>query len=1688
MYRQKQMRRSDGHHGIRRVCLLQKRRSVDYLQYVLALPLYLKMIQRCVIRAGIPRMDMLKIVLLQRLGETHASSRVGVLFSCTSLLKDIITGQILLPSAYLPPLVDVGLLVGLVFIQTFFCLLFQRWSTTTKRFVAYKRANQPCDADAVLVIPFSHAGAREICPLRFESGSADVNTMTDHRAQYDDKESDEWCHRRYGKIKLSPPLPKRIIIKAHTKNQREQQQQIATSDKWGEVMEDNSQSGSEWEMEKSLGKVKMEKEEDSSPNVVIGMDNVVDSDFVESQEGRRSIYSDDVACRNGVMDCKEEEVSSSNCYSIQQQQQQHRERLGDDDNCVENEEAAEAAAASDADVVENKEEDGGVAANGSTLQQYFEYQNRRFVLSEPFHAFIIGNPQFRMIELPTQMKISHYLERAAEGLRSESDIERAGIKFGPNQLSLLQLTYRKVLLEVLFTPFKFFELFTYGLQLLDVGAQQTVQSVVFMLFTTAFEANELHSARLRGSNTDVNFTHRRVRVLRKGAWEDVHAEDLVPGDVVSLVSGERLAKYHHHHGWKIPADMLLLCGHALCDESSLTGESIPVPKVGISDTVVEIGMEKAGNTHLDMKGAHRSNMLLSSTTLLYCRASSSTTTTTTAGGLKSSSTVLGATATVAPASSESLLPEDEIKAYVVRTGFYSTEGKLMRMAKRSQEPVRADYVEMGKVMLLLLIFAISAMVYTLQRGRRVLVDGPIHSSSSTITTTTRFSTFRLVLQCIRILSVTVPPHMPYTISRRCTQALLRISAHGLACSEPWRIPWASCVSQVLLDKTGTLTSADLAPCETWTWSGGSSRLNETNMTTLPCNDKPVSGAPHLAPFEMCAIISSCHSLVECRSSSHERQPIDRCGGGADTGGHPLRMIGDPIELSGLGAVNWTFNSTTNTARGQAVVMEDRRNESSSDGGGVVVGEVEVLKHFAFSSTLQRMSVLGTVKRSRTLKYGAEKMDNDYHLEDSGVWCLTKGSPESILPLLDPSSIPSWYEDKYTELGREGKRTIALAYNPNIVEKLAMPPALKEEEDDTRTSTTLARKYLVATLAREDCEMRGSMQFIGFASFDSPLRTDSTSVVSELKTKGGCTVTMVTGDGPYTAVTVATASGIIPRDHRYPTLLLTVENDNNTCTGVDEEIGGGFLGHKNKYRNVQPRLVWKPLQESPRGPKHREGLTAAATSSSSKKSDPDECTTTRAFIPSRMAELSLKHSLCVTGHSLRVALSSPQRKCFCKNLHCIRVFSRVSPELKEEVTTLIAATGRIVLFCGDGGNDVGALKSAHLGVALLSGFGMTNTRSSSGNVSGSSSSSSHEINPSMEDSGPATSSRQLPQNIRPMWCTYGKVNRREQENRCDDGKTPTRFLRSLWFSILRRRNTAVKATTQHKNEKSKSLKKAHSEEAVYGGLDNVTGNNRASLAAPFTSTKPSISACVDLIKHGKHTAALILTIYQVVILESLLSGYALSHLYLEGVWMSFNQKLLMMLSSMMSIYFIEEAPKDVNNYLSDHHIPGSVFHPSILSSTLAQAVCHIGSCAFAIHSAKCATPLDVLEEAQRIKRRKFMPSLVSNVMLIMSLCQRASLTICCYKGWPFTRPLAKMPGMISYAFMMTMTSLMLIFNVSPRLNTFLDIYPWGSWSLQVYYNPLILIRSPHVQILIHRLQSWALVQYKNMQLAFPSPRI
>merc|ERR1719400_2386028 len=83
------------------------------------------------------------------------------------------------------------------------------------------------------------------------------------------------------------------------------------------------------------------------------------------------------------------------------------------------------------------------------------------------------------------------------------------------------------------------------------------------------------------------------------------------------------------------------------------------------------------------------------------------------------------------------------------------------------------------------------------------------------------------------------------------------------------------------------------------------------------------------------------------------------------------------------------------------------------------------------------------------------------------------------------------------------------------------------------------------------------------------------------------------------------------------------------------------------------------------------------------------------------EVVAKYDLCLTGDGLFHLQNEMNLGIIRGLLPNVRVFARFDPKQKEYVVTTLKDTGYTVLMCGDGTNDVGALKHADVGVAILS---------------------------------------------------------------------------------------------------------------------------------------------------------------------------------------------------------------------------------------------------------------------------------------------------------------------------------------------------------------------------------------------------
>jgi cation-transporting ATPase 13A1 len=183
-----------------------------------------------------------------------------------------------------------------------------------------------------------------------------------------------------------------------------------------------------------------------------------------------------------------------------------------------------------------------------------------------------------------------------------------------------------------------------------------------------------------------------IQVLRSGKWITVQTTDLLPGDVVSVV--------RQTSETSVPADILLVRGTCIVNEAMLSGESTPLLKESIE--LLE------GKDPLDVDGLHRNAVLFSGTKVLQSIPAS-------AGASISdesvSKTGKGAKGAVGAT------PDGGCLGVVLRTGFGTSQGELVRTMIFSTERVSANNFESFLFIGFLLIFAIAASWYVWVKGQ-----------------------------------------------------------------------------------------------------------------------------------------------------------------------------------------------------------------------------------------------------------------------------------------------------------------------------------------------------------------------------------------------------------------------------------------------------------------------------------------------------------------------------------------------------------------------------------------------------------------------------------------------------------------------------------------------------------------------------------------------------------------------------------------------------------------------------------------------------------------------------------------------------------------------------------------------------------------------------------------------------------
>ncbi|KAF5354141.1 hypothetical protein D9756_007296 [Leucocoprinus leucothites] len=382
--------------------------------------------------------------------------------------------------------------------------------------------------------------------------------------------------------------------------------------------------------------------------------------------------------------------------------------------------------------------------------------------------------------------------------------------YGENEFNIPIPTFSELFSEQATAPFFVFQIFCVGLWCLD---EYWYYSLFTLFMLVVFECTVVwQRVRTLTEFRTMSVVPYPIRCYRDSKWIEIQTDKLLPGDVVSVARSQAETT--------VPADVLLINGTVIVNEAMLSGESTPLLKESIQ--------LREGNEALDVDNVHKNTVLFSGTKILQATPS-----------------------TEIPSPIKT--PDGGCLGVVLRTGFGTAQGQLVRTMIFSTERVSANNFEAFLFIGFLLIFALAASWYVWTKG----IERELKKS-------------KLLLDCILIVTSVVPPELPMELSLAVNASLVALSKFAIFCTEPFRIPFAGRVDVCCFDKTGTITAENLV-------LEGVAGVDASDQKKL-VNVKEVSR-------ETILCLAAAHALVKLDDGT---------------------TVGDPMEKTTLDALEWSL--------------------------------------------------------------------------------------------------------------------------------------------------------------------------------------------------------------------------------------------------------------------------------------------------------------------------------------------------------------------------------------------------------------------------------------------------------------------------------------------------------------------------------------------------------------------------------------------------------------------------------------------------------------------------------------------------------------------------------------------------------------------------------------------------------------
>jgi manganese-transporting P-type ATPase len=549
----------------------------------------------------------------------------------------------------------------------------------------------------------------------------------------------------------------------------------------------------------------------------------------------------------------------------------------------------------------------------------------------------------------------------------------------------------------------------------------------------------------------------------------------------------------------------------------------------------------------------------------------------------------------------------------------------------------------------------------------------------------------------------------------------------------------------------------------------------------------------------------------------------------------------------------------------------------------------------------------------------------------------------------------------------------------------------------RTLTQDERSHSgIANAARDSLER--DLTFCGLAIFQCPLKKDAKETIENLQ-GGSHRCVIITGDSVETAISVGADVSLLQSKRR----LIS-------------------------YARAEGAAVqW------------RDALTR-------KEVDPRELHTKTFRATRRHATPSDDEwDLCVNAETL----TSDQFATIVADVgHLVAVWARCAPSQKEDIVSDLKRKGHIVLMAGDGTNDVGALKQAHTGIAVLNSAAVTPQPEKVG-----------DKKPTAANTGAVVAANQdadipaglvIPPNFKltpipaPLGPKAGFMDNLRHQTALATRKVQLQHLQKLADAQSKNKkdNAAISPVAAAKENPSEFLMQSmfNEDDESTGGAPMVKLGD-ASIAAPFTCKSKALMSVCDIVRMGRSTLVTTLQMYKILALNCLTTAYSMSVLSSDGVRL--GDKQMMVSGVIMSICFLCMSRSQPLQKLSPQRPITRVFHPYMVCSILGQFSLHLYSLISSVALVAAVDAAAVLAQRNEPETSEFRPTLLNSIVYLMTTLMAATTFAVNYRGEPFMQSITKNRPMFYALCVLVFMVFYLASEADPDLNEYLEIVKFPS---------------------------------------------